>query len=171
MVRKMQKKTMLSTTPDYNVTAESPSRHDRVRYHTNPTVNGCIDQATADSIRLYSNADKHLITQQIEKLDHEWDMERLLEANASSIVLLGVLMAAFVNVWWLLLPLVVAGFLLFHAIEGWCPPVSILRHWGVRTRKEIERERYALKLLRGDFDSFHSREAVDPNAILQMLDE
>jgi len=168
----MQNKTMLSTTPDHNAPAEPLyTRHDRVRQHTNPTVNSCIDQETADSIRLYSNADKDIFARRIEKLDREWDIERILEINASSIVLFGVLMAVFVNAWWLLLPLVVAGFLLFHGIQGWCPPVPFLRRWGVRTRKEIERERYALKLLRGDFDSFHSREAVDSSALLQILDE
>jgi hypothetical protein len=45
----------------------------------------------------------------------------------------------------------VTGFLLQHAIQGWCPPVPILRRLGFRTADEINRERYALKALRGDF--------------------
>jgi hypothetical protein len=56
----------------------------------------------------------------------------------------------------------VLGFLLQHATQGWCPPVSVLRRRGVRTRREIEAERYALKALRGDFsglppDAPHNR--------------
>jgi hypothetical protein len=51
----------------------------------------------------------------------------------------------------------VSGFLLRHAIEGWCPPVTFLRRSGVRTRMEIEQERYALKILRGDFDHIERR--------------
>ncbi|HKR79742.1 MAG TPA: hypothetical protein VJR69_08555 [Nitrospira sp.] len=37
-----------------------------------------------------------------------------------------------------------------HAFEGWCPPVNLFRRLGVRTQREIDEERYALKLRRGD---------------------
>jgi len=46
----------------------------------------------------------------------------------------------------------VLSFLFQHAVQGWCPPVPVFRRMGVRTRKEIDREKYALKALRGDFD-------------------
>jgi hypothetical protein len=59
---------------------------------------------------------------------------------------------------WFVLPAIVSGFLLRHAIQGWCPPVPVLRRLGIRTRLEIERERYALKILRGDFDEVLKRE-------------
>jgi hypothetical protein len=36
-------------------------------------------------------------------------------------------------------------------LQGWCPPLPILRSLGVRTADEINEERYALKALRGDF--------------------
>jgi hypothetical protein len=52
---------------------------------------------------------------------------------------------------WLLLSAVVGGFLLQHAFTGWCPPVPVLRSLGVRTRSEIDREKFALKGLRADF--------------------
>ncbi|HEV2173318.1 MAG TPA: hypothetical protein VGR71_07115, partial [Nitrospira sp.] len=45
----------------------------------------------------------------------------------------------------------VAGFLLQHAVQGWCPTISLFRRLGVRTTQEIDHERYALKALRGDF--------------------
>jgi hypothetical protein len=51
----------------------------------------------------------------------------------------------------LALPLVVQGFLLQHAVQGWCPPVALLRRRGVRTSMEIAEERNALKALRGDY--------------------
>jgi len=47
---------------------------------------------------------------------------------------------------------VVAAFLFQHAVQGWCPPIPVLRRLGVRTSREIELERIALKALRGDFD-------------------
>jgi len=47
----------------------------------------------------------------------------------------------------------VFGFFFQHATQGWCPPIPVFRRMGVRTRREINRERYALKALRGDFDA------------------
>jgi hypothetical protein len=52
---------------------------------------------------------------------------------------------------WFLLSGVVAAFLVQHAVEGWCPPVPIFRRLGIRTTREINHERFALKALRGDF--------------------
>jgi hypothetical protein len=51
----------------------------------------------------------------------------------------------------LLFPAVIGGFLMQHAIQGWCPPLPIFRRLGIRSMEEINRERYALKALRGDF--------------------
>jgi hypothetical protein len=48
-------------------------------------------------------------------------------------------------------PAVVAGFLLQHAVQGWCPPLPIFRRMGFRTQTEIDEERHALKALRGDY--------------------
>lgn len=49
-------------------------------------------------------------------------------------------------------PVIVTAFLLQHAVQGWCPPVPILRRLGYRTNREQDDERIALKFLRGDFD-------------------
>ncbi|WP_431303387.1 hypothetical protein [Sediminicoccus sp. BL-A-41-H5] len=79
-------------------------------------------------------------------------MERVLETNAATLALGGSLLAILVDRRFVAVPLVVTGFLLQHALQGWCPPLPILRRLGVRTAREIERERTALKALRGDFD-------------------
>jgi hypothetical protein len=42
--------------------------------------------------------------------------------------------------------------LLVHASHGWYPLLPLFRRLGVCTRDEIERERFALKAIRGDFD-------------------
>ena len=52
-----------------------------------------------------------------------------------------------------MLPAIVVGFLLQHAMQGWCPPIPILRRMGIRTASEIDTERCALKVIRGDFDT------------------
>ncbi|MEO5718103.1 MAG: hypothetical protein ABIR29_05970, partial [Chthoniobacterales bacterium] len=84
-------------------------------------------------------------------LDDEWDIERWLATNASVLALSGTLLGVLVNKKFLLLPCLVLPFLLHHAIQGWCPPVPLLRRKGIRTRSEIETEKNALKALRGDF--------------------
>ena len=65
--------------------------------------------------------------------------------------LLGVGLGYYVHRKWLALPGLVTLFLFQHAVQGWCPPVPILRRLGFRTVYEIEQERQALKALRGDF--------------------
>ena len=93
------------------------------------------------------------IDERLRELDREWDIERVLETQAASISILGVMMGATVNKKWFVLPGIVGGFLLQHALQGWCPPVPIFRRLGVRTQGEIDMERYALKALRGDFSN------------------
>ena len=41
---------------------------------------------------------------------------------------------------------------------GLVSPVSLFRRMGVRTRKEIDVEKYALKALQGDFDAVPSQD-------------
>jgi hypothetical protein len=124
---------------------------DRVRANTIPEINQRIDKQIEENVRYYSGQPREKISGRIRDLDEEWDIERLLEAMASSFSLTGIMLGATVDRKWFLLPTVVLSFLLLHAIQGWCPPVPLLRRLGVRTREEIDRERYALKALAGDF--------------------
>lgn len=124
---------------------------DRVRRNTPPEINTRIDAAIDASIRRYSSLNREALSRRIEKLDREWDIERVLETNASTFSLLGLLLSRLHSRRWLLLSTGVAGFLLQHALQGWCPPISVFRRLGIRTRSEIDREKYALKVLRGDF--------------------
>ena len=63
----------------------------------------------------------------------------------------------------------VAGFLLQHAVQGWCPPLPVFRRLGFRTQTEIEEERYALKALRGDFRDVAAGDGHDPARIERAL--
>lgn len=125
---------------------------ERVRRSTSDKVNSKIDQNIIESIRQYSAKDAASITTRLKELDKEWDTERVLEVNMPIVALIGVALGAFVSHWWLLFPTVVLLFFLQHAIQGWCPPLPIFRRLGYRTKDEIHKEKYALKLLRGDFD-------------------
>ena len=105
--------------------------------------------------------DPAVLASRIQELEREWDIERYLETLAPTLSLTGIALAARGDWRWLVAPAVVLSFLLQHAVQGWCPPIPVLRRMGVRTRKEIERERYALKALRGDFGDVRGRDAAD----------
>jgi hypothetical protein len=125
---------------------------DRVRANTAEYVNKRIDEKIENSVRYYSGRTRAEVTCRIADLEREWDIERVLQLAAASLSLTGLTLAAVKNRAWFLLPTTVLTFLFLHAVQGWCPPVPVLRRLGVRTREEIERERYALKALLGDFE-------------------
>jgi len=127
-----------------------PNTTTRVERNTADWINQRIARETEARIRHYA-AHPEQIDRRLQELDAEWDMERTLETNAAGLALLGTVLGSLVNKRFLLLPALVTGFLLQHAVQGWCPPVPFFRKRGVRTATEIERERYALKALRGDF--------------------
>ena len=131
-----------------------PSTVARVPEHTADQVNQDIHQQTEQNVLRVANAGAAAIQRRLRELDREWDIERALEANASTAVLVGVTLGALVDRRLFALPAIVAGFLLQHAVQGWCPPLPVLRRLGFRTAAEIGYERYALKALRGDFQKF-----------------
>jgi len=135
-----------------------PTTAGRVPAHTAERVNARIGQQTRMNIEYFSRHPDQ-IDERLAELDREWDIERVLEANAAAFALTGTALGLMGRKRWLLLPTVVTGFLLQHAVQGWCPPMPVFRRMGVRTAQEIEAERYALKYLRGDFDDqTHSAE-------------
>lgn len=128
----------------------------RVRRNTDEIINRRIDDQIARNVQFFS-ANPDAIDDRLTALDDEWDIERVIEANAGGLALVGTILGRRVNRVFLLLPMAVTGFLLQHAIQGWCPPIPILRRLGFRTSDEINRERYALKALRGDFDGMSKK--------------
>ena len=130
---------------------------DRVRANTSEEINLSIDRAIDDNVRRYATRSKAEITHRIGELDREWDMERWLETNASALAFSGVALSILHSKKWLVVPGLVLPLLFQHAVQGWCPPVPLFRRLGVRTRKEIDREKYALKVLRGDFAGVSGR--------------
>lgn len=124
---------------------------DRVRANTSSRVNRRIDLDMEERVWEYAQASRELITGRIRELDHEWDIERVLQMNASLACLVGITLGVKHDKRWFALPGVVLPFLLLHVFQGWAPPLLVLRRLGVRTRQEIESEKHALKMLRGDY--------------------
>lgn len=121
-----------------------PPTHSRVAEHTSDAVNREIHEKTQRNIQYYGRHPDR-ITQRLRELEREWDIERALQTNASSLIVAGSALGFLRSKGYFAVPLVVGSFLLQHALQGWCPPLAVLRRLGLRTTSEIEQERSALQ--------------------------
>jgi hypothetical protein len=135
-----------------------PATTQRVALNTNDETNERIRRETDARIGWLAGAGPAAIDQRLAELEEEWDIERCLETMAPTLTLTGLVLGLGVSRKWMLLPIVVQTFFLQHALQGWCPPIPVMRRLGVRTSEEINEERIALKALRGDFE--HDEVAV-----------
>lgn len=126
---------------------EQATNQDHVQKHTASKANEKIQAEISGNIQRYSHQDAQTIQSRINELSREWDVERVLETNASILALSGLILGVFKKRKFLLIPGVVLGFLLQHALQGWCPPLPLIRRLGVRTRGEIDQEKCALQAL------------------------
>jgi hypothetical protein len=139
-----------------------PSTVERVPQHTAEHVNEEIRRRTEERVAHCAAAGREAIDRRLAELDHEWDTERSLEANAATLCAAGAALALLSDRRFALVPLVVGSFLVQHAVQGWCPPLPVFRRMGFRTQTEIDHERHALKALRGDFR--HVSDGTGPSA-------
>ena len=146
-----------------------PATSKRVKENTAERINERIRRQTECRISCLAAATKSDINDRLDELDREWDIERVLEANAAGFSLAGLMLGITSGKKWLLLPVTVAGFLLQHAVQGWCPPVPVFRRLGIRTMGEINFERYALKALRGDFEGTTGTEKVNGKEVRAII--
>jgi uncharacterized protein (DUF2267 family) len=128
----------------------------RGRSSSAPRARATADISLRGRLRAYAAADVATLDARLGELEREWDLERVLEASTAVIGLtsLGLSAARRITTAWL--PATLFTVLLQHAMQGWAPPVSLLRSLGYRTRKEIEEETFGVKLLRGDFEGVPS---------------
>jgi hypothetical protein len=91
----------------------------RVPRNTSEDVNWRIADETEERVRQLA-ANPAAIHRRLKQLDEEWDIERMLEANAAAIAFAGTVLGIAVNRRWLAVPLLVGGFLFQHALQGWC---------------------------------------------------
>jgi hypothetical protein len=128
------------------------STRNRVEANTAERVNEQIRCRTEANVERMAKAGPAAIDRRLQELNQEWDIERYLETMAPTFTLVGMSLGLTVSRKWFVLPFVVQSFFLQHALQGWCPPVPLLRRLGVRTLAEIDAERNALKALRGDYE-------------------
>jgi hypothetical protein len=128
-----------------------------------------IDASTREAIRHYSNQGQAAITRRLAELDREWPVDRALMTGAGFFVWLGLLLGTTVKRRLYGVSAVAGAILLVYAFLGWAPPVLMLRRFGVRTRGEIDLERIALKVLRGDFENIPKGESDQETRINEAM--
>ena len=119
-----------------------------------PSADGIEERIRDDMqarVSRLQNANLHELTYRLVELDHELDIDHVLQLGFGGIVLGGISLSRLYNSKWLVFPCLAAGFLMQQVLAGWCPPYLVLRRLGFRTAAEIGRERMALKVIRGDF--------------------
>ena len=147
---------------------QSSSEINRVRRNTSPEVLRRIDEQIERNIQFYSAQSKDVISRRIHELQEEWSIERWLELNVATIGLSTVILALTNNRKWALVTCGALGMFLMHALQGFDPPLPLLRSLAADPAPsgEIDREMYALKALRGDFasipENFDGRERSEP---------
>jgi len=131
--------------------SSSTQQVDRVQEATPTSINNKIENETWSNVAKYLYKSSEEVTKRLHELEKEWDIERYLGVNMSILAMIGLALSYFIHINWLILPAIVLAFFFQHSVQGWCPPLPILRHFKIRTSKEIEQEKYALKIIRGDF--------------------
>jgi hypothetical protein len=140
-----------------------PLPFDRVRRHTSGQILACIDKATSQNLRHAARTND--IDGALARVDAEWDTDRTIELEAATVGLLG-LALGLRHAGFLLVPAAVGASVLLHAVTGWYPLLPLFRKAGVRSAREIERERYALKAIRGDFEDL-SRTSPQESGVMR----
>ena len=127
-----------------------PPDHDRTRARSSDKANTRIDRLTRGVLDEVGESPER-VRQRLAALDREWDLDRALLAVfpvLGSITASNAIRSARrkgrMGFWGALL-FTQLGFLLYHAVRGWCPPVAVLRPLGFRTWREICEERRALE--------------------------
>ncbi len=108
------------------------------------------------------------ITERLDELESEWTAGRAAKATAGVVIVTGLALTLLtMNLYWLILP-IVGGAVLMQYIIGRKSLIGELFHaFGLRSGGEIDQEKMALRVLRGDFASLPTvhmiadREALD----------
>lgn len=109
-----------------------------------------VEVAIQDTLNEYYH-DQDKINARLLELDNELDIESYMQTEIAALTVAGIILSLTVNKKWLVLPLASSVLTLANIARGRANPLTFFRKLGFRTRAEIEKERYALKAIRGDF--------------------
>jgi hypothetical protein len=97
-----------------------------------------------------ADAGPQAIEDRLNELDREWTAGRMTKAVIGVLIVAG-LSLALLNPWWLILPAVGGLFLLQYLFSRSSWLGKMFQEMGYRSGFEVDQEKTALKVLRGDF--------------------
>lgn len=109
------------------------------------------ESRTWENIRFYGSLGQPGLSERIKSLDAEWDAEKFIGVALSGAGIFGLTMGVFGSRLWRLLAWTSLPLLFLYGQGKWKPSDNLIRALGLRPRREIHREKYALKAMRGDF--------------------
>lgn len=121
---------------------------DAVRAHVPEGLNRPIDERVEACVCAMAERGRPEVTAYLALLEREWDVERGVLVGGSALALVGLLLGRRGRA---ALGVLSAGLLLQQGLVGHGPLSALARLMGLRTRREIDLEKFALKALRGDF--------------------
>jgi hypothetical protein len=124
---------------------EALREQDRIRDNTADHVRRKIDAGTEQAIAGAVAAGPEAIAARLRDLGREWNADRAVMANFAILGGLSYVLGRR-NRGWRTFFHVQLGFLLYHSIFGWCPPLPVFRRLGFRSQQEIDAERARLLL-------------------------
>ncbi|MDQ9172371.1 hypothetical protein Q8A64_18345 [Oxalobacteraceae bacterium R-40] len=128
----------------------------RVEINTSPALNQQFDNQLQENLSCYLDADHATIDRRLAELDREWNVERFIETEAPLMIGLGIALGLTRSRKWFGLSAMAAGMVILHGVQGWYPLLPVFRRLGVRSQNEIEEERAALRVLRGDHEAYRT---------------
>lgn len=134
-------------------TAKSQEKENKAQEKDQPKKDKSFEQ-----IKEFAHKGKAKISKRLQEIENEWDIERIIHLHLSGVTITGALLGFFVDKRWFALPAVAAAVLVLHSMKGFAPQIPLLRKLGFRTRDEINREKYSLRAMRGDFKNTDAEE-------------
>src|SRR5690606_2420218 len=108
-----------------------------VRSRTAEAVLRRIDGGTESRLKELAAAGPEGIGRRLRELDREWDVDRVITAEAAVTGLTGLALGTAVDRRFLGIPAFVGGMLVAYALRGRYPLLPVLRGAGIRTPREI----------------------------------
>lgn len=127
-----------------------PATTEKTELNTSAAAMQRFDQEFRENIASFLSADREAVEQRLGELDREWNVERVIEIEAPTMILLGLALGSLSNRKWFAVSAMAASMVILHNLQGWYPLLPIFRSMGLRTAEEIEQERMALKVLLGE---------------------
>jgi len=104
-----------------------------------------------DSVRFYGSLGSQSLSDRLKALEDEPELETVAILGLAGAGVLALIFGLLGSRMWRLLAWLVLPLIFAHARGRLAAPGQFLKTLGLRSRKEIEEEKYALKALRGDF--------------------